>query len=227
MLQVVEDPKRIDRAIKRATGEAQGANYEAITYEAYAPGGVALLIDILTDNRNRTASNVRALFTKHGGNLGETGSVAFMFARVGEIVYPAAKASADGMIEAAIEVSASIGADVAATADATGICRAVRAGSASRWRRFASKSARPIISAAVPPCSPKGTPPIDTVACTGPLGLMIGVWRTACRILPAAMPIEPARAGPRSDRMSPNRFEPTTTSNQSGCCTKWAHRISM
>ena len=65
----------IDRAIKRATGEAQGSDYEAITYEAYAPGGVALLIDILTDNRNRTASDVRAIFTKCGGSMAAPGAV--------------------------------------------------------------------------------------------------------------------------------------------------------
>jgi len=96
----------IDRAIKRATGEAQGANYEAITYEAYAPGGVALLIDILTDNRNRTASEVRSYFTKAGGSLAETGAVSFMFDRVGVIEYDAKVASEDAMMEAAIEAGA-------------------------------------------------------------------------------------------------------------------------
>ncbi|NDA01729.1 MAG: YebC/PmpR family DNA-binding transcriptional regulator, partial [Acidimicrobiia bacterium] len=76
----------IDRAIKRATGEAQGANYEAITYEAYAPGGVALLIDILTDNRNRTASDVRAIFSKNGGAMAAPGAVAWQFSRKGVIL---------------------------------------------------------------------------------------------------------------------------------------------
>lgn len=76
----------IDRAIKRATGEAQGSNYEAITYEAYAPGGVALLIDILTDNRNRTASDVRAIFTKCGGSMAAPGAVAWQFSRKGIIL---------------------------------------------------------------------------------------------------------------------------------------------
>jgi YebC/PmpR family DNA-binding regulatory protein len=75
---------------------------------------VAVIVEALTDNRNRTASNVRSLFTKFGGNLGETGSVSFMFARVGEIVYPAAKASADAMLEAAIDAGAD---DVASDAD--------------------------------------------------------------------------------------------------------------
>jgi YebC/PmpR family DNA-binding regulatory protein len=76
----------IDRAIKRATGEAHGANYEAITYEAYAPGGVALLIDILTDNRNRTASDVRAIFSRIGGAMAAPGAVAWQFSRKGVIL---------------------------------------------------------------------------------------------------------------------------------------------
>jgi len=95
----------IERAIKKAAG-GDAENYDAVRYEGYGPGGVAVIVEALTDNRNRTASNVRALFTKHGGNLGETGSVSFMFVRVGEIVYPAAKASADAMLEAAIEAGA-------------------------------------------------------------------------------------------------------------------------
>ncbi len=95
----------IDRAIKKAMG-GDAENYDAVRYEGYGPGGVAVIVEALTDNRNRTASNVRALFTKYGGNLGETGSVGFMFARVGEIVYPAAKASDDAMLEAAIDAGA-------------------------------------------------------------------------------------------------------------------------
>ena len=95
----------IERAIKKAAG-GDAETYDAVRYEGYGPGGVAVIIEALTDNRNRTASNVRSLFTKFGGNLGETGSVAFMFARVGEIVYPAAKASGDAMLEAAIDAGA-------------------------------------------------------------------------------------------------------------------------
>ncbi len=95
----------IERAIKKATG-GDGEIYDAVRYEGYGPGGVAVVIEALTDNRNRTASNVRSLFAKYGGNLGETGSVAFMFSRVGEIVYPAAKATADAMMDAAIEAGA-------------------------------------------------------------------------------------------------------------------------
>ena len=95
----------IERAIKKALG-ADGENYETIRYEGYGPGGVAVIAEALTDNRNRTASNVRALFTKYGGNLGESGSVSFMFARAGEISYKSGKGSADLMLEAAIEAGA-------------------------------------------------------------------------------------------------------------------------
>ena len=95
---------RIERAIKAAQpGSADGANYEEIRYEAYGPGGSALIIEALTDNRNRTASELRTALSKLGGNLGESGSVAFMFNRVGEIVFPAAVATADAMLEAVIE----------------------------------------------------------------------------------------------------------------------------
>lgn len=95
----------IDRAIKKAAG-ADGETYDSVRYEGYGPAGVAVIIEALTDNRNRTASNVRAVFTKHGGAMGESGSVAFMFARVGEITYPAARLGNDAMLEAAIEAGA-------------------------------------------------------------------------------------------------------------------------
>jgi YebC/PmpR family DNA-binding regulatory protein len=95
----------IDRAIKKSQ-EADGANYEEIRYEGFGVAGVGVIVEALTDNRNRTASEVRAIFTKHGGNLGETGSVSFMFDRVGEIEYAADVASADAMLEAAIEAGA-------------------------------------------------------------------------------------------------------------------------
>ncbi len=95
----------IERAIKKAAG-ADGENYEEVRYEGYGPGGVAIIVEALTDNRNRTASAVRSYFTKSGGALGETGSVAFMFNRVGEIVYPAKAGSADDVLEAAIEAGA-------------------------------------------------------------------------------------------------------------------------
>lgn len=95
----------IERAIKKAQG-GDGDNYEEVRYEGYGPGGVAVIVEALTDNRNRTASNVRAIFSKAGGALGETGSVAFMFDRVGEIVYPAKVGDADTVMEAAIEAGA-------------------------------------------------------------------------------------------------------------------------
>lgn len=103
----VNMPKdNIERAIKRGAGGDDDANYDEIRYEGYGPGGVAVIIEALTDNRNRTASEIRAAFTRHGGNLGETGSVSFMFERVGLIHYNASKASADDMFDAALEAGA-------------------------------------------------------------------------------------------------------------------------
>src|ERR1700734_504686 len=96
----------IDRAIKRGAGGDDGDNYEEVRYEGYGPGGIAVIVEALTDNRNRTASEVRAAFSKSGGNLGETNSVSFMFERVGEIVYPLAAATADRMFEAGVEAGA-------------------------------------------------------------------------------------------------------------------------
>src|SRR3974390_928584 len=85
----------VDRAIRRGSGGGAGVRYEEVRYEGYAMGGVAVIIEALTDNRNRTASEVRAAFTKAGGALGETNSVSFMFARVGEIAYTLSVGSAD------------------------------------------------------------------------------------------------------------------------------------
>jgi YebC/PmpR family DNA-binding regulatory protein len=96
----------MNRAIKKGSGGEDDANYEEIRYEGYGPGGVAVIVEALTDNRNRTASEVRAAFTKFNGNLGETGSVNFMFDRVGLIVYAAASASPDDMFEVALEAGA-------------------------------------------------------------------------------------------------------------------------
>lgn len=95
----------IDRAIKKSQG-GDAENYDEIRYEGYGPGGIAVIVEAMTDNRNRTASTVRSTFTKNGGNLGETGSVAFMFDRMGEIVYPASVADADTVMMAAIEAGA-------------------------------------------------------------------------------------------------------------------------
>jgi YebC/PmpR family DNA-binding regulatory protein len=95
---------RIERAIKAALPDSgDKTNYDEVRYEGYGPGGIALIIEALTDNRNRTAAELRAALTKHGGSLGETNSVSFMFNRVGEIIYPATTISADAMFEAVID----------------------------------------------------------------------------------------------------------------------------
>ncbi len=96
----------IENAIKKATSAGEGEDYEEVRYEGYAPGGIALIIDTLTDNRNRTVSEVRSTITKANGNLGESGSVSFMFDRIGVFKYAIDKASADEMFEAAIEAGA-------------------------------------------------------------------------------------------------------------------------
>ncbi len=96
----------ISRAIKRAAGGEEGANYEEVRYEGYGPGGVALIVETLTDNRNRTAAEVRSAFSKHGGNLGETGSVSFMFDRIGLVHFKADGVDADKMFDAALEAGA-------------------------------------------------------------------------------------------------------------------------
>ncbi len=96
----------ISRAIKRAAGGEEGADYEEVRYEGYGPGGVALIVETLTDNRNRTAAEVRSAFSKHGGNLGETGSVNFMFDRIGFIHFKADAVGADEMFDAALEAGA-------------------------------------------------------------------------------------------------------------------------
>ena len=102
----------IDRVLKKAAGGGEETNYEEIRYEGYGPGGVAIIVDALTDNRNRTASEVRAAFSKYGGNLGETNSVGFMFDRIGLISYPKDLGSSEAAFEAAVEAGAS---DVEAT----------------------------------------------------------------------------------------------------------------
>jgi YebC/PmpR family DNA-binding regulatory protein len=96
----------MERAIKRGAGGGADTNYEEVRYEGYGPGGVAIIVEALTDNRNRTASDVRTAFSKAGGNLGETNSVSFMFDRKGVIRYPGKAASADAVFEAALEAGA-------------------------------------------------------------------------------------------------------------------------
>ncbi|MFN0124604.1 MAG: YebC/PmpR family DNA-binding transcriptional regulator [Blastocatellia bacterium] len=96
----------IDRAIKRGTGELEGVTYEEITYEGYGPGGVAVILEVLTDNRNRTVSEIRSYFSKNGGNLGENGSVAWIFHKKGSILVEAEGKSEDDMMEIALEAGA-------------------------------------------------------------------------------------------------------------------------
>jgi YebC/PmpR family DNA-binding regulatory protein len=95
----------IDRAIKRGTGELEGVTYESITYEGYAPGGVAVLVDVLTDNRNRTGSDVRTLFTRNGGSMAEPGAVAWQFTRKG-VVIVAHDVEEDDLMLAALDAGA-------------------------------------------------------------------------------------------------------------------------
>ena len=95
----------IDRAIKRGSGDVDGDNFDEIRYEGYGPGGVAVMVDCLTDNRNRTVSEVRHAFTKHGGNLGTDGSVAYLFTKTGVLVYPSGS-DEDAIMEAALEAGA-------------------------------------------------------------------------------------------------------------------------
>lgn len=96
----------IERAIKSGLGPGEGENFEEMRYEGYGPGGVAFIVDALTDNRNRTASEVRSAFSKMGGNLGESGSVAFMFERIGEVVFPSDTGAFEKVFEAAVEAGA-------------------------------------------------------------------------------------------------------------------------
>ncbi len=96
----------IERAIKKGTGELGATTFEELTYEGYGPGGVAVLVEVLTDNKNRAAANVRNLFSKNGGNLGATGSVAYMFARKGVIEYDAETINEDELMEVALEAGA-------------------------------------------------------------------------------------------------------------------------
>lgn len=96
----------IERAVRRGAGGEGGASFEEIRYEGFGPGGVAIIVEALTDNRKRTVADVRAAFSKYGGSLGESGSVSFMFERVGVIRYPPDAASGDAMFEAALEAGA-------------------------------------------------------------------------------------------------------------------------
>jgi YebC/PmpR family DNA-binding regulatory protein len=96
----------IDRAVKRGTGELEGVNYEEITYEGYGPGGVAIMIDSMTDNRNRTVAEIRHIFSKNGGNMGASGSVSYLFDKKGYIVVEKAARAEDELFELVIEAGA-------------------------------------------------------------------------------------------------------------------------
>jgi YebC/PmpR family DNA-binding regulatory protein len=96
----------IERAIKRGTGELEGVTYETLTYEGYAPGGVAVLVDVLTDNRNRAAADVRRIFTRHGSNLAEPGSVSWMFTKRGVVMVLKDAASEDELLDVALQAGA-------------------------------------------------------------------------------------------------------------------------
>ncbi len=96
----------IKRAIRRGTGEEEGLTYDEVTYEGYGPGGVAILVDTLTDNRNRTVGEIRHIFSKHGGNLGETNSVAWLFEKKGHVIVAKDKAGEEALMDAVIEAGA-------------------------------------------------------------------------------------------------------------------------
>ncbi len=96
----------IESAVQKGIGGGEGDDYFEMRYEGYGPGGVSIIVETLTNNKNRTAGDVRSYFSKYGGNMGETGSVGFMFDRIGQVVYPAAKAGAEAMFEAALNAGA-------------------------------------------------------------------------------------------------------------------------
>jgi YebC/PmpR family DNA-binding regulatory protein len=96
----------IDRAIKRGTGELEGVSYDEVTYEGYAPGGVAVMVESMTDNKNRTVNEIRHIFSKNGGNLGEDGSAAYLFTKTGMLVFDAEAVDEDELMEAAMEAGA-------------------------------------------------------------------------------------------------------------------------
>ncbi|NLI82744.1 MAG: YebC/PmpR family DNA-binding transcriptional regulator [Deltaproteobacteria bacterium] len=98
--------ENIERAIKKGTGELEGASYEEISYEGYGPGGVAILVDVMTDNRNRAASEIRHIFSRNGGSLGEAGCVSWMFSKRGSIVFNKAAVSEETIMEIALEAGA-------------------------------------------------------------------------------------------------------------------------
>jgi YebC/PmpR family DNA-binding regulatory protein len=109
----------IDRAIKKGTGDLEGSDYQEMTYEGYGPGGVAIMVDSLTDNRNRTAADIRSIFAKHGGNLGESGCVSYLFNRKGIVEFDAEQYTEDQVLEKALEAGASDVSNEGATIEVT------------------------------------------------------------------------------------------------------------
>jgi YebC/PmpR family DNA-binding regulatory protein len=133
----------VDRAIKKAAGAAQGDDYAEVRYEGYGPAGVAVIVEALTDNRNRTASDLRTAFSKHGGALGEMNSVSFMFSRLGVIRYPAPVAGEDAMLEAAIEAGAENVESDGEAHEVTCAMRWRRVSGRRRWRGWTGGRPRP------------------------------------------------------------------------------------
>jgi YebC/PmpR family DNA-binding regulatory protein len=156
----------VDRAIKRGSGAEDGTNYEEVRYEGYGPGGIAIIVETLTDNRNRTASDVRAAFTKAGGSLGESNSVSFLFDHVGEVRYPLAAAAADAMFEAAAEAGAD---DVEQSGDehvVTGAPDALNAVRDALERRFGAPASAKLV------WRPKALTPVAGEAAEGLIKLL-------------------------------------------------------
>jgi len=156
----------VERAIQKGVGGGDGTDYEEIRYEGYGPAGVAVIVDVLTDNRNRSASDVRQIFSKAGGNLGESGSVAFMFDQVGEVQYNAEVADAEAMFEAALEAGAD---DVVSSEDGHEIICAADAlneVSTSLEAKFGEPESAKLI------WKPKNLVEIDIDAASGVLKLM-------------------------------------------------------
>jgi YebC/PmpR family DNA-binding regulatory protein len=146
----------IDRAIKRGTGEIQGARYEEVTYEGYAPGGVAILVQALTDNRNRTSQEVRHTFSKHGGNLGDPGSTAWMFARKGVLLVEKEEAPDE---EQLLELALEAGAEDVADAEGTWEIR-TDPGAFPTVRQAFERAAIPMVSAELT-MMPQSTVPVE------------------------------------------------------------------
>ncbi len=136
----------VERAIRRGAGGEGQENYEEVRYEGYGPGGVAVIVEALTDNRNRSASEVRAAFTKSGGNLGESNSVSFIFDRVGEIVYPAVSGDAGPYVRGGLSMPAPRMSKAALTTIAFSACRTISMPCGMRWSKmFGSASSAKLV----------------------------------------------------------------------------------